>query len=145
MYNGSGALMSALLRRRFFVRRCFVTAPFTQTHNSIPTNYINYVELILRNTLNRKENLTGIGEIIFYMMWQLKLTKYNISDISWKSKTAAATDWTYTPDWTLEIAVFGKNVFILLKSKISGPVDGPFVMLNASSSRISCIWCQEPR
>ena len=49
-----------------------------------------------------------------------------------KSKTAA-TDWISIPGLKLEIRMFFQNALNLLKSRMTGPVEGPIVMLNASS------------
>src|SRR6218665_2068656 len=56
-----------------------------------------------------------------------------------KSKTAAATDCISIPRLKLEITMFFQNSLNLLKSKMSGPVEGLVVILNASSRRISWI------
>src|SRR6218665_543721 len=56
-----------------------------------------------------------------------------------KSKTAAATDWISIPSLKLEIRMFFQNDLNILKSKMSSPVEGPIIMLNASSRRISWI------
>src|SRR6218665_1962238 len=47
-----------------------------------------------------------------------------------KSKTAAATDWIFIPGLKLQIRMFFQNALNLLKSRTSGPVEGPTVMLN---------------
>src|SRR6218665_2237907 len=56
-----------------------------------------------------------------------------------ESKIAVATDWISITGLKLEIRMFFQNALNLLKSKMSGPVEGPVVMLNASSRRISLI------
>src|SRR6218665_2028785 len=56
-----------------------------------------------------------------------------------KSRTAAATDWISIPGLKLERRMFFQNALNLLKSKMSGPVEGAIGMLTASSRRISWI------